>query len=123
LASGSWDGNLRFIDAETGEVEQTVEHHSPIASVAWNPAGDKLTTGTWDGSLRVIDVGKGKVERVMKFGAALSAVEWNPSNRPVIASGSEDGHMRIVDAGSGNVERKSPKWGNNVSAVAWSPGF
>ena len=64
-----------------------------------------------------------EVERVMKFGAALSAVEWKPNNRPEIASGSEDGHMRIVDAGSGSVGRTSPKWGTNVSAVAWSPGF
>jgi WD40 repeat protein len=123
LATGSWDGHLRFIDAETGEVAESVEHYSPIASVAWNPSGDKLTTGTWDGSLRVIDVTTAKVERVMKLDAALSAVEWNPNNRPEIASGSEDGHMRIVDAGSGNVERTSPKWGTNVSAVSWSPGF
>ena len=42
VATGSVDGALRIIRADTGRVEHRVEHGARLSTVAWSPSGAQV---------------------------------------------------------------------------------
>jgi WD40 repeat protein len=99
LAAGAEDGEIRLIDAESGNVSKTIKAHEGVFSVTWNAKGDKLATGGWDKTIRIWDL-TGKELNVIKAHGSdqtlgtVTALAFSP-NGEFIASGGLDGLVKV----------------------------
>ena len=60
------DGELRLVDAASGQVERVVEHSHWAFAVAWHPSGSRLATGCSDDKLRLVDAASGQAKRASR---------------------------------------------------------
>ena len=120
LATGSWDGNVRIIEVETGVVKHRIKHGGSVHSVAFSPNGQWLATGSGDGNARLIEITPGDVKYVIKHGGGwVLSVAFSPNSK-WLATGSGDKNARIIEVATGIVKHDI----NNddcVYSVAFSP--
>ena len=75
LATGSWDGNVRIIEVETGVVKHRIKHDGSVFSVAFSPNGQWLATGSWDSNARIIEIAAGVVKETIKH--VIWVTQWH----------------------------------------------
>jgi WD40 repeat protein len=99
LAAGNEDGEVRLIDAESGNVLKTIKAHEGVWSLAFNPAGDKLASGGWDKTIRIWDLSGKELNVIKAHGSdtvpgTVTALAFDPTGQ-WIASGGLDGLVKV----------------------------
>jgi serine/threonine protein kinase/WD40 repeat protein len=100
IATGSYDGYLRFWDGATGdEARPPIEHPSQVLTVAFSPDGRRVGTACLDWQTRVWDVATGKLACAMSSKDYLTDVRFTPDNR--FAVNASAAGLQVWDARAG----------------------
>lgn len=116
LATGSWDGKVRFFDPEKGVPLGVVQGGKTwVTSLAFSHDSRLLASGNRDGSLKVWDTTTRELRTTLRGHAdAVTALAFFPDGQ-TLASGTEDGLLKLWDLTTGQ-ERISLR--GHRSAVA-----
>lgn len=137
LGVGCFDGQVKLVKADTGEVCASFQGHAgEVHCLALSPNGDSIVSGGADCTAQVWDVGSA-VKRfelresapipvearlastLVGTNAAVQSVCFSPSGHKV-ATGSEHGFVRIWSAETGEQQHLIPCGSSKVRAVAFS---
>jgi WD40 repeat protein len=102
IASGSWDGDVRFWDAATGEALTRLPQGGYVRALAMSPDGKRLVAqGDGTDGLRVWDVASGRLMATYKTAEdRLWTIAYRPGGAHVAVLG--PGHViEILDAATG----------------------
>jgi WD40 repeat protein len=99
-AHGSWDakeaGEIRLLNAATGDEERVIKQPRGIRTVAWSPEGNYFVAGGYGSNLLFFDRATGKPLHDMKLGASVEGVRISADEtRLVTTHGSGD--IRIFE--------------------------
>jgi WD40 repeat protein len=82
IATGSYDGFLRFWDSATGrEARPPIEHPDQVLTAAFSPDGSLVGTACRDWQTRIWDVATGKLVNAMSSKDYLTDVRFTPDGR------------------------------------------
>ena len=109
LAAAGSDGAVEILDAETGDVLQSVAgHDAAVNGIAFSPDGSLLGTTSEDGLAKVWDLRTG--EELYAFDSPLGrdalAPSFSPDGSLVAASWWNEALVRVVDVRTGRVVRE-----------------
>lgn len=124
LASGSFDGVVKFWQVGTWHVLRTENAHDGSAeSLAFSPDGRFLASGS-DGTAKLWDSATGALIRVLiDYGQTIRnirSIALSPDSA-LLASGSGDGMVRLWDTSTGGLVRTLAGNVGAVFSVAFSP--
>ena len=111
IASGSYDGTVRFWDVQTGKEIRRFEGHRKayamgVLSLAFSPDGRSIASGDHDGTVQLWDVQTGKEIRQLEGHTnSVMSVTFSPDGR-WIASGGWDETVRLWDIETGKEIRR-----------------
>ncbi len=97
LATGHYDGMIRFWDVENGELLREISTDGVIETLAFSPQGGVLATGSsyQDYSIRLWDVQSGSLLRSLEgHTRGVDNLEFSP-NGQLLASAAYDGTLRL----------------------------
>ncbi len=94
---------------------------SPVASLAFDPAGKTLTTGHKDGTIRLWDVATREVINTLRGHADVVTSVAFLSDGKTLASGSLDGTIKLWDVASGKANATLEDHGSGVTSVSLNP--
>jgi WD40 repeat protein len=97
LATGHYDGMIRFWDLESGALINEIRASGVIESLAFNPQGDVLASGSsyQDFAIRLWDAENGTLLRMLEgHTRGVDALEFSP-NGQLLASAAYDGTLRL----------------------------
>jgi WD40 repeat protein len=124
VVAGS-DGNIRFLDADSGTVQRTISGHTNAIYIAvFSPDEKWLASSSRDLTARVWDVASGReLHKFTGFRCAVKTVAFSPDGRTLAASGN-DGMIKIWDLKTGNelqslVHINSADIDMSVYSVTW----
>src|SRR5207248_1846605 len=138
LASGSWNGTVKFWDVASGRVRETLSGHTGRAwAVAWSPDGRTVASCEWDQTIWLWDVERRSYQAVLHGHGAgrtpprmlrghrwnVYGVAWSPDGR-FLASSGWDNAVRVWDATTGadvRILRDPDGVDTSFYGVAWSP--
>ena len=67
IVSSSWDKTIRIWDAQSGQLEKTLEgHEGLVTSVAFSSDGTKIVSSSWDDTIRIWDAHTGALENTLE---------------------------------------------------------
>jgi len=117
----SGDRSVRFWDAATGKLIDTLKVGVTVNALAFSPDGKRIAVGGRNRLLQVVDAETRKV--VVTFEGHENDIErlaWSPDGK-ALASASQDKTLKIWDAATGTLKVTAPYGGETfVMAVAWS---
>src|SRR5262249_6506460 len=122
LATGGFDGSIRFWDTDTGKEMRVFRgHRADIRCLAFTPDGKTMASASWDTTVRLWDVASGKTLHVLSGHqtAALRCAFVPNGKRLVTSDGS--GTLRQWDVASG---KKLPGFvghADYVTTLAYTP--
>ena len=118
LATGGYDGTVRFwsVDGVPGSVMKA--HNSPVSAVRWSPSGDRLASVGYYGGIRTWNADGSAAATVASSTHWLSSVAWSPDGKRLIV-GELHRDASIWNATGGRVA--TLKFGAHVQSVAWNP--
>lgn len=99
IVAGNYRGQLSFLNAETGELEKTVQGHSDqISTIVFHPDGSRFATGSMDKTIRVWDA-QNAVPAITLRGhsAEVRALSFDHQGDR-LASASRDQTVKVWDA-------------------------
>ncbi|PSC73673.1 autophagy-related 16 [Micractinium conductrix] len=129
IASGHFDGALRFWDVRSGRQAHEVAglHSQQITSVCLGASGSMVLTCGKDNLLRCVDVRRFEVRHTLSapaftVGGAWTSACLSPSEQQA-AAGSADGTIFLWDVPKGSVAARlrEPKQAHSAVACAWCP--
>jgi WD40 repeat protein len=89
IAVGDSDGRIRFCDADTGKIIDTITGvgHS-IVSVAWSSDGTSLASASGDGTIRIWKAHTGTTIKTIHTGSGLGvwSLTWAPNGRQIASA-------------------------------------
>ena len=106
LASGSFDNTVRFWDAATGAVQQTLKGHlGSVNSVAFSHDGRILASSSSDKTVRLWDATTGALQQILEgYLSFVSSVAFSRDGR-MLASASTDATVRLWDTATGALQQ------------------
>jgi len=118
LATGGYDGTVRYWDENgvPGPVMQA--HKSPVAAVRWSPSGDRVASVGYHGGIRTWNVDGSANATVAESTHWLSSVAWSPDGTKLIV-GELNRAASIWRATGGRLATFT--FGAPVQSVAWNP--
>ena len=118
LATGGYDGTVRYwsVDGVPGPVMKA--HKSPVSAVRWSPSGDRLASVGYYGGIRTWNADGSAAATVASSTHWLSSVAWSPDGKKLIV-GELLRDASIWNATGGRVA--TLKFGAHVQSVAWNP--
>ncbi|MBM4046816.1 MAG: hypothetical protein FJ279_17045 [Planctomycetes bacterium] len=127
LASGAWDGTVRFWDPETGAEKMTLRgHRGAVNSIAFAPDGRSLASGAGlrtesDNTVRLWDVETGKERARLKgHDGPVNSVAFSLADGNRMVTGSDDKTLRLWNLATGEGETLKGHT-KAVRGVAFSP--
>jgi WD40 repeat protein len=123
LASGSWDGQVKFWEVTSGALLWSGRHMSHVNSVAFSPDGLLLASGGNDAMVRLWHTHSGQEAQTLPHPALVNSIAWSVDGR-FLASGDIDGCIRLW-----NMQHEDPTTSvhlllghtNYVDGLAFSP--
>jgi WD40 repeat protein len=97
LATGHYDGVIRFWDVESGELIREITTSGVIEALSFSPLGGVLASGGsyQDFSIRLWDVQSGALLRTLEgHSRGVDNLEFSP-NGQMLASAAYDGTLRL----------------------------
>jgi WD40 repeat protein len=122
IASGSWDGVVRFWDVDS-LVDQTTfkGHGSSVTGVAFSPNGTRVASCSVDGTARLLDAESGEeLTRFTGHDGPVFGVSFHRDGTRIASCGS-DRIIRIWDVDSGAELTTLTGHSGPVLSVAFSP--
>ena len=129
LATGSWDGAVRWWDAGRGVTTDTLHAGAAVFALAASPSSDGASILAFGGastSVKLWDArapAPGAAPGAATLGAHtdwVAALAWHPSSSHTLASASHDGSARLWDARGRGVPLASlAAHAGKALAVAW----
>jgi WD40 repeat protein len=121
--SVSWDGMIRFWNAESGDlIRQLHGHNGSVNGVAISPDGKKALTGGVDQTMRLWDLETG--QQIRLFAGHTNTV-WDVAFSPdgtKALSGCSDGNVRLWEVESGKLlQTLEAHKGGRAWTVAFTP--
>ena len=113
------DDLARVWSVETGRQILQLKHDSPVAAVAFNVDGTKVSTGSYDGTSRVWEVSSGRELERSSHGGGAEVVAFSADGSHV-AAGGMDGSLSISDLRNG-LNPMVFNFSEGVRSVAFSP--
>ena len=108
-----------ILDANSGEILQTVTHRMLISSIALSSDGARLATASEDNTARVWDIGSGRpVTGLLSHRQDVASCAFSP-DRLLVATASSDRTARIWDATTGESVSPSLRHLERVIFVAF----
>ena len=122
LASGSWNGTVKFWEVASGRVRETLTGHTGrVWAVAWSPDGRTVANCEWDHTIWLWDVERRSYRAVLHgHSAGVHGLAFTPDSLSLL-SGSDDGALRVWDVESGQCVRIMQGYAVSLYDVAWSP--
>jgi WD40 repeat protein len=112
---------VQLADAETGNVQKTLDVPSPPLGMAFSPDGKSLATAWEDGLIRLFDTASGqKMGQLQGHQKAVNAVAWSPNGK-TLASASTDKTVRLWDVQTGKEVLMYGRQQGPFESVAFSP--
>ena len=100
---GSAGETASILNAQTGEILQSLPGHNGVDAVAFNPTGDSVITTSFDHNLRIWNALTGQLLHTLQGHSGLiTSVAFSPCGKFVI-SGSEDETARVWHAQTGEL--------------------
>ena len=101
IATGSYDGYLRFWDAANGnQVREPIEHPDQVLTVAFSPNGQLVSTSCLDWQTRVWEIATGTLAYSMSSKDFLTDIRFSPDGRFAINADARG--LQMWDAREGN---------------------
>ena len=101
IATGSFDGYLRFWNAADGhEARAPIEHPTQVLTISYSPDGKQVGTACGDWQTRVWDVSTGKLAYAMASDAYLTDIRFTPDNRYAVIADAVG--VQVCDARTGD---------------------
>jgi WD40 repeat protein len=121
IVSGSFDGTVRILDAQSGAVMLHLNgHHNGVGCVAISPNGAHFASCSY-GTMRIWDTRSGAlVHCIEAHDESMDCVAFSPESTRIV-SGSDDDTVRLWDVTSGTLIRAFNTHRNPVHSVAFSP--
>ena len=121
IAIGQANGSIKIIDADSGEIVQTLTGHTELVrSVALSEDGKRLVSGGDDKTVKVWNLATGKSKDLKGHKGWVKSVAFSPDGK-VVASGSFDSTVKIWNAETGEEERNLTGHDAWVRDVKFSP--
>ncbi|RKU23002.1 hypothetical protein C6503_03245 [Candidatus Poribacteria bacterium] len=127
LASGGWDGHIRFWDVATGQLQKTITgHEEGVPSIVYSPDGATFMSGSWDNTIRIWGVGADEPLKTIIANTTelenqgVTAMSLSPDGQ-TIASATNEQVIRLWDVHTGQLKDSLVGHTNSVAAVAFSP--
>ena len=123
IVSGGQHQAVRFWDAATGNLINTLEHgrrNTHVLSVAYSPDGNTIASGGSDGIARLWDAATGNLRNTFVHGREVNSVAFSPDGT-TIASGGTDSTVQLWDTATGNRINTLTGHEGYVFSVAFSP--
>lgn len=119
VAAGTWGGEIRIWDVETGEPFSTlVGHADGLQALSFNPDGRIVASAGLDGTVRLWDIATGESLRTIdEYGNWISAMELSPDDHTVVFNGPDE-TVLLWDTSTG--QRRS-SIATKALALAFSP--
>jgi len=97
LASGSWDGDVAVLDANTGKSLRYLHHDGPVFGLAFSPDGARLATASEDRSVKLWNTRHWRLLNTFAgHSGPVSSVRFLPDGER-FASASIDGTVKLWD--------------------------
>ncbi|MEI6286701.1 MAG: RING finger protein [Bacillota bacterium] len=121
IAVGQANGSIKIIDADSGEIVETLTGHSELVrSVAFSEDGKRLVSGSDDKTVKVWNLATGKSKDLSGHKGWVKSVAFSPDGK-VVASGSFDSTVKIWNAETGEEEHNLTGHDAWVRDVKFSP--
>ncbi|HKQ80059.1 MAG TPA: AAA-like domain-containing protein [Blastocatellia bacterium] len=122
LATGSFDGTAKLLEADTGQELATLKGHTAgISMVAYSPDGARLATASYDGTAKLWEAVSGKEALTLKGHKQLvTSLAYSPDGKR-LATGSLDNTIKLWDAATGQEMATFNGHADRVTTVAFSP--
>lgn len=101
LACGNWDGDLRVIDASSGETPWTLDktEHGGMQQCAFSEDGQWLAVATSKNQVAVWHVPTRKLAKLLPFESGCWGIDFHPASTE-LAVGDGNGHIHVYTVGS-----------------------
>jgi WD40 repeat protein/beta-lactamase regulating signal transducer with metallopeptidase domain len=127
-ATGSPDGTLRFIDAQSEQVLATLSgHKGEVRSVAFSPDSRQLATGDRNGVVRLWDaIGRHSLGSFPEQQGTIACIQFSPDGRTLAAATGDDiqkspGAMILWDVASRSAKGTLKLEAPGFASIAFAP--
>ncbi len=100
LATGSFNGEARVWDAETGQCLKVFTHTNDLCSARFSPDGTKIVTASRDKTARIWDVSTGRQTRLLEHQDGVWFAQFSRDGNSIVTT-SGDNAARVWDARTG----------------------
>ncbi len=122
LASGSWDGNVKIWEVETGYNLRTLTGHTgEIHAVAFSPDGRFIASGGIDERVKLWDVITGQeLHNLESNSGRIDDLAFSPDGK-LLAAGTMHGNVIISEVNTGKILNNIPTRTGSTTDLTFSP--
>ncbi len=120
LACITCSGNIKLLDAITGECHRTIESYSdPFSLITYSPDGQTLACGTNHGIVRLLNVMTGECYRTLGDRSdSVDSIQYSPDSKTIAFSVKGGDTIKLWDIATGECQQALP---NSGYLKAYSP--
>jgi|GEM_PF-776213 len=112
-----YENDIRIVNANTGQVTQTINNDFTHYDVDWSPDGNKLVTSDADNKIKIWNAATG--QQLELFNIPDANVRWSPNSQR-IALASFNGTLQILDIASEQIVETFTSSGR-IYVADWNP--
>jgi WD40 repeat protein len=118
-------GQIKLLDAKTGDEKRTIKHDCDITDIAFSPDCKKVAASDLDGRVFLWNTADGTEDKVMNIGRAVHALTISPDGKTLAAGcwkGEKAGEISLWDLQAGQIKHRfADQEIGQIHSVAFSP--